>query len=65
LIAFLLSALFPPNARKLGKVPESSILLHRIREGEIPTHEPGEHGLAFNVLEWTGPTPKSVGLKTV
>jgi len=61
LIASLLSALFPSDARKLGKVPESSILLHRIRTGEVQVCESQEQGLALNVLEWTGPTPKSVG----
>ena len=65
MITFLLEALFPPDPRKLGKVPESSILLHRIREGEIRPIEGEEQGLALNVLEWTGPTPKSVAMKTV
>lgn len=64
MINLLLGALFPPDPRKLGTVPESSIRLHRIREGELRVWEGGEQGLATNVLEWTGPTPKSVGLKT-
>lgn len=54
----VLGVLFPPDPRKLGRVPQTSILLHRIREGEIRTYEGAEQGLAHNVLEWTGPTPR-------
>ena len=55
-VSFFVAPFAPPCPRKLGKVPDSSILLHRIRTGEIETSDPfldPSEGLGM-VREWIG-----------
>jgi hypothetical protein len=40
IVSFFVGPFAPPNPRKLGKVPDSSILLHRIRTGEVEVSGP-------------------------
>lgn len=52
MIAPILSALFPPDPRKL-RVPPGALLLHAIRMGEIKANGPEiAQGWAGNVREW-------------
>lgn len=51
MIAPILSALFPPDPRKLS-VPHGALLLHAIRKGEVKAVYPEAQGWAGNVREW-------------
>ena len=53
MINAILGALLPPDPRKLGRVPPGSLVLHRVREGELKPEapEPAE-SWAGNVIEW-------------